>query len=361
MKNNIAVIFGGINTEHEVSIVSARSIIQNLNQKKYNILPIKISRANHWQSLPNFLEKPQIQQFTDGKLDLAPFEPQTFTQRKIDVVFPVLHGPMGEDGTLQGLLEMFDIPYVGSGVLGSAICMDKVIQKQLCQQADIPITSFIWVSHFQWTKDSQQIITQTEKTIGYPCFIKPANQGSSVGVSKANTKKELKNAVIEAFKFDLKIIIEATVPQAREIECSILGNEKPQNSVLGEITPNNEFYDYNAKYIDGKSKDTIPAKLSDELTKKIKQTACKAYTILNCKGLARVDFLLQGDTDIFYLNEVNTMPGFTQISMYPKLWQHSGLEYSELLDQLINLAIKHHQNRSNLKMSYTPKSAWHKR
>lgn len=361
-KIRVAVIFGGTNTEHEVSLVSARAIINNLNPNKYEILPIKITKQNTWQVAPQLLPKPQRKSLTATNITKTSQRLPGLDRiegKKIDVVFPVIHGPYGEDGTIQGMLEMSRLPYVGCGVLGSAVCMDKIIQKQICESQRIPTPKYSWIIEHDWTKNKIQQLKKIEAKLRYPLFVKPANQGSSIGISKTNNKSQLKEAIEHAFELDQKVIIEQGIPNAREIECSILGNEEPKASILGEIISSNEFYDYGAKYVNGKSKEQIPAKLPKNTAKEIRNLAIKSFKILNCSGLARVDFLLDDKTGKYYLNELNTMPGFTSISMYPKLWEASGVSYSKLLDRLIQFAIDRHQKRSNINLEYTPKKDWY--
>lgn len=351
-KLNIAVIFGGTNTEHEVSLVSARSIIQNLNPEKYQVLPVLITKDNKWLMPKGYLTHPQnlqaLPETSNNNLTAHPQEIVSVYQ--LDLFFPVIHGPLGEDGTLQGLLELIQVPYVGCGVLGSAVCMDKDIQKRICREAGIPVVPY------QVLKPGQK-----PRRITYPCFVKPANQGSSIGVTKVHQAAELNQALKHAFSLDTKVLVETAIIKPREIECSILGTTaKPKASVLGEIISSNEFYDYDAKYVDNKSKSIIPAKLNARLTHAIQTTAKKAFTVTECYGLARVDFLIDRVGE-YYLNEINTLPGFTKISMYPKLWSKSGISYSKLLDELINLAQKRFQTKSHLTTSYTPKNDWFKK
>ncbi|MBU2575682.1 D-alanine--D-alanine ligase [Patescibacteria group bacterium] len=329
-KTRVAVLFGGRSGEHEVSLVSAASIIENLDKKKYEITPIKITKQGKGLIEHNF--------------------------KQIDVVFPVLHGSYGEDGTVQGFLELTGLPYVGCSTLASSICMDKVMQKKVLESENIQQTPYVWFWTKDWEARKDKILD--DLSLIYPVFVKPANTGSSVGISKAKDRGELINAAEEALRYDRKIIIEQGVEDPREIEVAILGNQKPKASVPGEIIPSNEFYDYDAKYVDGKSDIKIPADLDDKLIKQIQQTAIHAYKALNCEGMARVDFLLAKDGTL-YLNELNTIPGFTSISMYPKLWEASGLSYSKLLDELIQLAMQRTQEKSKLKVSYQPKVDWY--
>jgi D-alanine-D-alanine ligase len=273
----------------------------------------------------------------------------------VDVIFPVLHGTFGEDGTIQGLLELADIPYVGAGVLGSAAGMDKDIMKSLFIAAGIPIVKHVTILRGAWDKDPKKVQKLVESKLTYPVFVKPANLGSSVGISKAHNRKELGPAIEEAAKFDRKIVIEQGVggkkEKAREIECSVLGNDEPAASVPGEIVPGKEFYDYTAKYVDEGSQLIIPAKLTKAETKKVQELAVKAFQAVDCSGLARVDFLMDPKTGKIFLNEINTMPGFTAISMYPKLWAASGLAYADLIDRLIQLGIERHEDKK--KNQYT--------
>lgn len=314
-KIKIGVLFGGKSAEHDVSLSSARNVINALDKEKYKVTPIKINRA--------------------GKFNITQI-------KNYDVVFPVLHGPFGEDGSMQGLLKLSSVPFVGAGVLGSAVGMDKDIMKRLFRDAKIPIGRFL-----VFRTDDEINFTQIKKELGLPVFIKPVNMGSSVGVSKARNEKEFKKAVTEAFKFDTKIIIEEFI-DGREIECSVLGNENPMASIPGEIIANQEFYSYNAKYIDDGSVVEIPANLDKKIIRKIQEISLQVFRVLNCEGLGRVDFFLEKNGQI-YVNEINTLPGFTNISMYPKLWEASGLPLPKLLDRLIELAIERFEKEQELK------------
>lgn len=353
MKRNVAVIFGGTNTEHEVSIVSARSVIDHLDPKKYNVIPVYISKSNQWHQLA---PKETVSLPATTNKEIVPTD---LPEKKIDVVFPVLHGPYGEDGTIQGMLKLLHLPFVGTDVLASAICMDKVVQKQLALQQGLPTVKFTFTTAYQWKHNPDQILNEIAN-FQFPLFIKPANQGSSVGVVKVDILRDVPAAINTALQYDSKVLIEQGVTNAREIECSVLGNDEPQASILGEIIPSNEFYDYDAKYIDGKSVADIPAKLPPKTTKAIQDIAIKAFQVMNCSGLARVDFLVNGKTNEIFLNELNTMPGFTHISMYPKLWEASGLSYEQLLERLIELALEKFDDDSKRVLSFTPKLAWHK-
>lgn len=370
-KLKIGVLFGGRSAEHEVSIVSAASVINALDKSKYDVVPIGITKEGRWLSAVNVIQllrdKSPIEQFPEHVLLPDPRKQSlvnisgAFPQnaQKVDVIFPVIHGTFGEDGTIQGLFELADIPYVGAGVLGSAVGMDKVVAKQLLENAGIPVAKGISFLYTNYPLNEQQIIEDIERKLKYPCFVKPPNQGSSVGISKAHNRRELIAAIHLAGEYDRKILVEKAVAKPREIELSVMGNDEPLVSLPGEIIPSNEFYDYDAKYVDGKSDAHIPAKLPKALIKKLQQTALKAYTVLDCAGMARVDFLVQKNGKIF-LNEINTLPGFTSISMYPKLWEASGVPYSELLDRLIQYALQRHAAKKKLKTFYSPKTDWYK-
>jgi D-alanine-D-alanine ligase len=272
---------------------------------------------------------------------------------EIDVAFPILHGPFGEDGTVQGLLELAGIPYVGAGVAASAVGMDKILFKNIMQAHGLPIAPYVALKRKDWEKSPEEALARIEATVGYNCFVKPANLGSSVGISKAHNRAELWAAVDEAARYDRKILVEVAV-EAREIEVSVLGNDEPIASVPGEIVPCNEFYDYSAKYIDAESELLIPAPLSQELTDKVRELAIQAYLAIDCAGMARADFLLDRSSGEIYVNEVNTLPGFTPISMYPKLWEASGISYTELIDRLIELALERSADKGRSATTYQP-------
>src|SRR4051812_9060846 len=273
------------------------------------------------------------------------------TGLKLDVIFPVLHGPYGEDGTIQGLLELANVPYVGAGVLASAVGMDKAVMKVLFAAADLPVGPYRVVMRHDWQTSRDAIVADLEKALGYPMFVKPANLGSSVGISKAKARPGLIDAMELAGSFDRKIVIEAAVPEAREIECAVLGNDAPEASVPGEIIPSREFYDYEAKYIDAASKALIPAPLTAAQSEEVRRLAVAAFRAVDAAGMARVDFLLARESGVLYVNEVNTIPGFTTISMYSKMWEASGVAYPELLDRLVGLAIERHRDKQELRTS----------
>ena len=393
-KIRVGILFGGRSGEHEVSLLSAASVLNAIDKEKYEVVPIGITKDGRW------LTAEHAENLLTGKLvieprnlragdpettspaavlargeavvvppepvhrqsGLVPFQTDAGMMRRasdrainVDVIFPVLHGTFGEDGTIQGLLELADIPYVGAGVLGSAAGMDKDIMKSLFIAAGIPIVKHVTILRGAWDKDPKKVQKLVESKLTYPVFVKPANLGSSVGISKAHNRKELGPAIEEAAKFDRKIVIEQGVggkkEKAREIECSVLGNDEPAASVPGEIVPGKEFYDYTAKYVDEGSQLIIPAKLTKAETKKVQELAVKAFQAVDCSGLARVDFLMDPKTGKIFLNEINTMPGFTAISMYPKLWAASGLDYADLIDRLIQLGIERHEDKK--KNQYT--------
>jgi D-alanine-D-alanine ligase len=342
-----------------------------LDKEKYEIVPIGIAPTGKWLSSGKALRLLKGKESIENEQELM-LVPDPRKQSlvllgesgnagwPIDVIFPLIHGTYGEDGSLQGLLELADIPYVGAGVLGSAVGMDKVIQKELLQQAHIPVSPSVWFAYELYKTQKKKIIAVLERKLKYPLFIKPANSGSSIGISKASSHKELLASIEQAAQFDRKILVEQGVKNAREIECGVLGNDDPVVSVLGEIVSSNEFYDYDAKYVDGKTTEIIPAKLPKHIAKKIQTYALEAFRVLDCAGMARVDFLVNRKTNRIVLNEINTLPGFTSISMYPKLWQASGVTYPVLLDTLIQFAMERYQAKKKLRTSYQPKKDWYK-
>lgn len=370
-KLKVGIIFGGRSAEHEVSLVSATSVINALDKKKYEIIPIGITLCGRWISSPNALDVLKSRKNIDKQpqklivpdpnhRSLVKLFSKKIEEEKLDVVFPVLHGTFGEDGTIQGLFEIANIPYVGAGVLASSVAMDKIISRQLYKAAGIPVVPDVWFLWKDYKISKNRLIGKIEKQLGYPCFVKPPNLGSSIGISKAHNRKELIKAIELASQYDRKILVEMAVPNTCEIEVSVLGNNNPTASVAGEIIPSNEFYDYDAKYIDGKSKSEIPAKLPKNVAGKIQEYAIRGYRAIDCSGMARADFLVDKNTNKIYLNELNTIPGFTSISMYPKLWEASGIPYPKLLDKLITLAIERHKEKANLKTFYEPKERWYK-
>ena len=391
-KLRVGILFGGRSGEHEVSLLSAASVVNAIDKTKYEVVPIGITKDGRW------LTAEHAEQLLRGQADksvrstqptplragdpeatpgaavlargesvvvppeparresgLAPFQTDANLRRasdraiNVDVIFPVLHGTFGEDGTIQGLLELADIAYVGAGVLGSSAGMDKDIMKSLFRAAGLPIVKHVTVLRSQFERESRKLQKLVESKLKYPVFVKPANLGSSVGISKAHDRKELGPAIAEAAKFDRKIVIEEGVGgkknKAREIECAVLGNDDPKASVAGEIVPCKEFYDYDAKYLAEGSELVIPAKISKAEMKTVQRLAIAAFQSVDCTGLARVDFLMDPKSRRIYVNEINTMPGFTAISMYPKLWGATGLPYPELIDRLIRLGIERHEDK----------------
>jgi D-alanine-D-alanine ligase len=377
-KLRVGVLFGGRSGEHEVSLLSAASILKAIDRKKFDVVPIGITKEGHWLAAAdaaNLLEGDEsavARRLRAGDPETTPgakllhegiptlFAPEpgegaalaTSAKNKgIDVVFPVLHGTFGEDGTIQGLFELAGIAYVGSGVLGSSAGMDKDVMKRLFAQAGLPIVKHVAVLRSEWEASPRKTIAQIEKALKYPLFVKPANLGSSVGISKAHDKKELGPALDIAAKYDRKLIIEQGVggnkSRARELEVGVLGNDDPKASVVGEIIPGKEFYDYEAKYLAEGSVPVIPAKLGKAEAKKIREMAVAAFRACDLAGLSRVDFLMEPDGKRrIYINEVNTLPGFTQISMYPKLWEATGIAYRDLITRLIELALERQQEKS---------------
>src|SRR5437867_7386704 len=349
-KIRVGVIFGGRSGEHEVSLRSAESILKSIDRSKYDVVPIGITHEGRWLASKNAIAllpaKDAIQKtLSSGDSIVLPAEPAT--AGVVDVIFPVLHGTYGEDGTIQGLFELANVPYVGAGVLGSAVGMDKDVMKRLLRDAGLPIVDY-------WTVRQSEIDSFAETRFSglpYPVFVKPANLGSSVGITKVHGPDELRAALKTAAEYDQKIVVERGV-DAREIEVSVLGNDDPIASVPGEIIPSREFYDYDAKYVDDNSRLLVPAPLSDAAVQEAQQLAVAAFKALECSGMARVDLFLERPNGKFYVNEINTLPGFTSISMYPKLWDASGIPYPQLIDRLITLAIERHSEKSKLRTRY---------
>jgi D-alanine-D-alanine ligase len=392
-KLRVGILFGGRSGEHEVSLLSAASVLNAIDKTKYEVVPIGITKDGHWLTAEHAerllkgdagegaratQEKhlragdpeatPGAAVLASGEAvvvppepahrdsGLAPFQTEASTLRRasdrainVDVIFPVLHGTFGEDGTIQGLLELADIAYVGAGVLGSAAGMDKDVMKSLFRASGLPIVRHVTVLRGQWEREPKKVQKLVASKLKYPVFVKPANLGSSVGISKAHDRKELGPAIEEAAKFDRKIVIEEGVGgkknRAREIECSVLGNDDPIASIAGEIIPCKEFYDYDAKYLVQGSEGVIPANITKAEMKTVQRLAIAAFQAVDCKGLARVDFLMDPKSRKIFVNEINTMPGFTAISMYPKMWAASGVSYAELIDRLIQLGIERHEDK----------------
>jgi len=362
----VAVIFGGRSEEHEVSLASARSVMDAMDQEKYEIIPIGITKGGSWIASGDPMEAlavddPRVSQSAallsdPSRRGLWSLEEKARAIHAtrltdIDVVFPVLHGPYGEDGTVQGLLELTGLPYVGAGVTASAVGMDKVIFKDVMRAHGLPLVDHVMVKRRAWEVDPENVLDEIERRFGYPVFTKPANLGSSVGIAKCHDRTALTAGLSDAALYDRKLLVEPAVAQAREIEVSVLGNDDPMASLPGEIVPSREFYSYEAKYIDLGDEASalhIPAPLSQAMTEHVQELAVRAYRAIDCAGMARVDFLLSGETEALYINEVNTIPGFTEISMYPKLWEASGIPYPELIDRLIDLALERQRDRARL-------------
>jgi D-alanine-D-alanine ligase len=374
-KIRVGVIYGGRSGEHEVSLASAASVFKNLDPARYEAVPIRIAKDGRWTLPP---EPPQLEVAAQAIAEARrlprdagreahplahpgadtlltidhPSPQQTLVSGlPLDVVFPVLHGPYGEDGTVQGLLELANVPYVGAGVLASSVGMDKAAAKLVFAARGLPQADYVVVLKRDWQRDPRGTMEAVAGKIGFPVFVKPANLGSSVGISKAKHAAELREALNLAAQFDRKIVVEAAVPKAREIEVAVLGNDDPEASVPGEILPSHEFYDYEAKYIDAASELRIPAPLTSAQTEEVRRLAVEAFKAVDCAGMARVDFLLAGDSGVVYLNELNTIPGFTTISMYSKLWEATGVSYPQVLDRLIALALERHAEKQQLRTS----------
>ena len=374
----IGVLYGGRSGEHEVSLASAATVIRHLDPAKYEPIAILVGKDGRWtlpDRPPTIIEAADVIQ--QARLDAAtteratapparlgdplalveapggPGEPPLVHGLRLDVVFPVLHGPYGEDGTVQGLLELANVPYVGAGVLASAVGMDKAIMKVLFAASDLPQVEYRAFQRVEWLRDAGRIRSMIAADLGFPVFVKPANLGSSVGISKVKSADGLEAAVDLAAEFDRKVVVEAAVPHAREIECAVLGNDRPDTSVPGEIVPSREFYDYDAKYLDDGSELRIPAPLTPDQTADIQQLAVAAFKAVDCSGMARIDFLVNGETDEVFVNEINTIPGFTTISMYAKLWAASGVEYADVLTRLVELALERYREKQALRTSLT--------
>ncbi len=371
----VGVLFGGRSGEHEISLISARSVMRVMDPEKYEVVPIGITKEGRWlasgdpmaalsqgdeglSSPVALLGDPDCR----GVLSLKELEPHLARAllAQLDVVFPVLHGPYGEDGTVQGLLDLAGIPYVGAGVAASALGMDKVLFKDVMRAHGIPVVKYIVIKRREWERDPEGVLNRVEQELGYPVFTKPANLGSSVGVNKCRNREELARGLADAAQYDRKLLVEAAVPQAREIEVSVLGNDDPIASVPGEIIPSREFYSYAAKYLDDGDRASqllIPAPLPEEVAERARELAIRAYLAVDCAGMARVDFLLSRETGELYVSELNTIPGFTAISMYPKLWEASGIPYPELIDRLIGLALERRADLARNRVSYQPEEA----
>ncbi|MCR8643051.1 D-alanine--D-alanine ligase [Paenibacillus sp. N1-5-1-14] len=369
-KTRVGLIYGGKSGEHEVSLQTAFAVSKALDYSKYEIIPFYITKQGEWNKGTPLLSAPQsatalaYEQSSSGRAMTAIFSglqteekaqisglPTVTSQQAsgdaLDVIFPLLHGTFGEDGTIQGLLEMANIPYVGAGVLASAVGMDKVFMKKAFAAEGLPQCVYRHFTRTQWEKSQHDLIMEMEISLGYPCFVKPANLGSSVGISKASNRDELVKAVAYALRFDRKVIVEENI-DAREIEVAVLGNDEPQASVPGEIVSSSDYYDYKAKYVDGTSTMIIPAEIPAELAAELREMAIRAFQAVDCSGLSRVDFFVRKEDQAVMLNEINTMPGFTPFSMYPLLWKETGKPYTELLNDLIGLAIERHAAKQQI-------------
>lgn len=358
-KLRVAVIFGGQSSEHEVSLRSARAILEHLDQERFESLPVGITRDGRWlvggDPLTALAQRSSLP--LEGSSPLRAFgqpvetrAPEFLWSEEIDVVFPVLHGPYGEDGTVQGLLELAGIPYVGCGVLASAIAMDKPTAKRLFASIGLAQARWLLFTWPEWQRSQAEIAAAIERELGYPCFVKPANLGSSVGVSKVHNATELTAAIEEASHYDRRILVEEAI-DARELEVSVLGNDQPIASIVGEIIPSREFYDFEAKYIDANSRLLIPAPITEEQAETVRQMALAAFRVIDGAGMARVDFFLERPTGRILINEVNTIPGFTAISMYPKLWEACGLCFRDLVTRLIELALERHAEQQRRRLA----------
>lgn len=364
-KMRVGIVFGGRSGEHDVSLMSAASIMEAIDKERYEVVPIGITRTGQW-----LVGEDVLQALSEARPELAlPVAPLPLPGRggtlrsvtptdrtdgddvvvggsiDVDIFFPVLHGPYGEDGTIQGLFDMADVPYVGCGVAASAAGMDKAMMKALFEHAGLPVVPYIVFTEAQWTREQVDVRERVAAQLGYPCFVKPANLGSSVGISRVNAPADLDQAIAEALRHDRKVIVEKAALDCREVEVSVLGNDEPVASIAGEIAPAAEFYDYDAKYHDDRSRLFIPARIRDETAAEVGRLAIKAFQAIDGAGLARVDFFVHKETEQVWVNEINTMPGFTRISMYPKLWEASGIPYRELIDRLLQLGLERHQSR----------------
>jgi D-alanine-D-alanine ligase len=358
-KLRVGIIFGGRSGEHEVSVASAASIFKHLDRARYEAVPIRIEKSGRWVLGGKAPEALSAAAVIEGRATeaLQSVEPSAVVSGSgLDVVFPVLHGPYGEDGTVQGLLELANVPYVGAGVLGSAVGMDKAVMKTLFAASGLPIVAHLTVLRKEWREQRPLIGDRAADELRFPMFVKPANLGSSVGISKSKSPADFADAMELAFQFDRKVVVEAAVPHAREIECAVLGNDEPAASVPGEVivTHPDGFYSYDAKYIDPDGASwKIPADIPTETAERVRSLSVEAFRALELAGMARVDFFLDGKAGALYLNEVNTIPGFTTISMYPKMWDATGLAYPDLLDRLIALALERHEEKQHLRTSIT--------
>lgn len=363
-KIRVAAIFGGRSVEHEISLLSAKAVIKNMDPERFEPLPVFIDKDGAWRRafIDSWLKGGELEISTDSVLtpSLDPAQPAFYelssdgirATHNIDVIFPILHGTGGEDGSVQGLFDTMGLPYVGASVLGSSVGMDKIVMKALFKETGLPVADYIWFYKHEWERDKRTYVETIRTQIGFPCFVKSANLGSSVGIEKVDSIDALEDAVETSAKFSKRIIVEKAVPNVREIEVSMLGNDDPMASLPGEIVPHREFYDYAAKYLEEGTKLLAPAELAADAVNTLKEIAVKAYKTLDCAGMARMDFLMDGKTGAIFLNEINTIPGFTRISMYPKLWEASGISFKELVTKLIELAIERSEAEAKLERDY---------
>jgi len=364
-KITVGVIFGGRSVEHEVSLLSAKSIIRNIDTGKYEISPIFIEKSGMWRraSVSSWLEDGGLEFSGDSFLSpsLNPLNPvfyeisgrELISEHKVDVIFPVLHGTYGEDGTVQGMFELMGIPYVGASVLGSSVGMDKIVMKALLKDSGLPVPEYFGFYKSDWESGKGAVMARILKEIGLPCFVKSANLGSSVGITKVKSEDELPGAVDYSCRFSERVIVERAVKKPREIEVSVLGNDDPQASCPGEVVPHREFYDYTAKYLEEGTGLIAPAELDRETAERLRDYAVRAFRALVCSGMGRVDFLLEDGTNEIFVSEINTIPGFTQISMYPRLWGVSGVSFPELVNRLIELAIERRRQADGLESDFS--------
>jgi D-alanine-D-alanine ligase len=339
----IALLFGGRSAEHEVSLASAAAVYRNIDTKKFRVVCVYITRDGEWKRTSSPL-LPREKMSKGQAFSFLPWQIKKRAGLTADIYFPVLHGPYGEDGTIQGLLEMADVPYVGAGVLASAAGMDKAVMKELFAARGLPIVRHLTLLDTEWRRDPGSTHDRLRREFSFPVFVKPANLGSSVGISKVKRADETAKAIRRAFRYDRKVIVEQGVT-GRELECSVLGNDEPRASLPGEVFPFREFYDYRDKYIDGRTRFGIPADLPPERTAEIRRLAVEAYRAVGCTGMARLDFFLEEKSDRLYDNEINTIPGFTEISMFPKLWEVTGLPFPRLVEELVRLGFERHRRR----------------
>ncbi|MCK9185921.1 D-alanine--D-alanine ligase [Candidatus Gracilibacteria bacterium] len=355
-KIKVGVIFGGQSGEHEVSLVSAAGVISAMSPKKYDVIEIGITLDGRWLTGKDCLKSFTKHNFKNLKEVTLPTNPKKIP---FDIVFPVLHGPYGEDGTIQGLFDILHIPYVGCGVLASSTSMDKLQTKALWEAAGLKVVPYVGFNRKAWKKESSKIIEEIKEKLGFPLFVKPANMGSSVGISKVKVLANLKKAIDLACEFDSRILVEKGL-NVREIECAILGNDSPIASPVGEVIVGGEFYDFYDKYVNGVSKTEIPAKLNKKIAQEIQEVSVKAYKLLDCSGLSRVDSFIDLDSGDIYLNEINTMPGFTSISMYPKMMEAYGIKYADLIDKLIALGFERFAEKQKNKVTFDSGSEWYR-